>query len=486
MKRILIILTFTITHLTIFAQNFGQKVYASDPKENYFFGKTVSLFGQYAFIGAPLAYNETTRSNTGAVYVFNKVGTKWQFLKKIIEPTINGWADYGIAIDNNDEYCIVGAPQFGSSGAAYIYKRTGSNWERQLKLPEYYGSDFGYSVAIDSTNIVVGGPDNSGWGPSSSWRGAAWVYSKTGDSNNETWTEVAKIAAKDGYDNGHFGYAVDISGNYIIAGAWTASSHYVGRSACYIYGYENGSWIEKQRLFPKGADTTTNHFGKCVSIYKEVAAVGAPEEANENVANGAVYIFEKDNDKWVEKAKIISPDKSRYEDFGQSVDLHHNKIIIGARKAVYIYEKIQNAWNLVDSVHNNYFNNHMGYFSFGESVSLSDNAFLVGAYDDGDKGQVAGASHFYEFTSNPSTNIAVLNLLNPVQVYPNPVNTILQIDNIEEKSRIIIYNSIGMKLKELTLTHENEIDFAGYKSGIYFITINNNRNETKTFKVIKN
>lgn len=486
MKQITLTCFLTILHLTIFAQNFGHKIYAPDGNPGVYFGRSVSLFGQYAFIGAPSANNDSTNSKTGAVYIFNKVGTNWHFLKKIVEPDINNMADYGFTIDNNEDYAIIGAPQFSSSGAAYVYKRKGNNWERQLKLPEYYRTKFGFSVAIDSNNIVVGAPDSKGWGPSYSWRGAAWVFSKSGNDTNETWTEVSEIAASDGYNNGHFGYDVDISGNYIIVGAWTASADYFGRSASYIYGFENGNWVEKQRLFPKGTDTTTNHFGECVSIFKDIAAVGAPEEYNRNVVSGAVYIFEKNNNRWDEKAKIVSPDKSKFTSFGRSVDLRDNKIIIGAYNAVYIYEKVQNDWHLVDSVHNEYSNKGYGYYSFGESVSISDNVFLVGAHDDCDKASLAGASHFYKFTSNPSTDIEVLNSLNPVQVYPNPVNAILQINDVEDKSKIFIYNSIGLKLKELDVTSESKIDFSKYERGIYIITIINKRNEIKNVKVIKN
>ena len=485
MKLITLILFFTLLHLTVCAQDFGQKVYASDATSGQYFGKSVSLSGQFAFIGAPGARNDSTDSATGAVYVFNKTGANWQFLEKLVEPDISNMANYGFAVDNNEDYAIIGAPRFGSSGAAYVYKRRDTHWERQLKLPEYYRSEFGNSVAIDSNTIVVGAPDSTGWGPSFSGRGAALVFTKTGSEENETWTEVSQIAASDGYDNGHFGYDVDISGSTIIVGAFTSSADYPGRSASYIYQLENGSWVQKQRLFPEGSDTTTSGFGICVSIFKETAAVSAPGEYHDNTVNGAVYIFEKNMDTWEEKAKIISPDPDSYRDFGKSIDLLENKLIIGAQNAVYLYEKIQTTWQLTDSVHNDYQNNGFVYNTFGASVSIADSAFLVGAIDDSDQGSGAGASHFYEFTPNPSTNMEVQYSLSPVRVYPNPVGSILQIDHVEENNKIFIYNSMGVKLKELVLRDGYIIDLSEFKSGIYILGIINDAKEIQTAKVIK-
>lgn len=488
MKYLLTVQFLMIIYLSSFSQNFGQKVYAPDANSGYYFGRSVSLNGDYALIGANGAYNELSGYNdAGVAYIFKKNDGLWTFYQKITEPEMSLYCDFGFTVDMNSNYAVIGAPHYGSSGATFIYRKNGDEWQRQLMLSKYYGEEFGYSVALDSNNIVVGAPDSKGLGPSWSDRGAAWIFSKTGTGDTETWTEVSEIAASDGYDYGHFGYGADISGNYIIIGAWTASADYYGRSAAYIYECDNGNWFEKQRLFPNGADTTTNHFGKCVSIFNEIAAVGAPEEPNENAVNGAVYIFEKINNNWNESAKIISPDTSKFASFGRSVDIDDRKIIIGALNAVYIYEKNEASnWQLIDSVHNEYSNHGFVYYSFGESVSINNSVFLVGANDDCDKTTLAGASHFYEISSNPITDVIVLDVFNIIQVYPNPVNTILNIDSIKSESKVVVYNSLGLKLKEIDLTQTNRIDFSKDTEGIYFLTFINERYEIKTIKVIKN
>lgn len=85
------------------------------------------------------------------------------------------------------------------------------------------------------------------------------------------------------------------------------------------------------------------------------------------------------------------------------------------------------------------------YNTFGQSVSIADSVYLVGASDDSDLGSVAGASHFYEFT-------------------PNPVSALLQIDNVERISKILIYNSMGVKLKELDLKTEIKWTFQNFNA----------------------
>lgn len=484
---LLIILYCNVSH----AQNIGHKIFAPDANSADYFGYSVSLNGDFAIIGANGAYNDVSDDNEAGVgYIYKRENSEWSFHQKIAEPEIVTYNNFGFDVDIDETHALIGAPKTSNGGSVFIYKRDGEHWERQLKLPEYYNSDFGSAVSISGDNIVVGAPDNKGLGSSSSHQGAAWLYSKSIDGETESWDEVTQITASDGYDYGHFGQDVDISGNCVIVGAWTESVDYYGRSAAYIFEKENGNWVEKQRLFPMDTDTTTNHFGKSVSIFGETAAVGAPEEINEHEVTGAVYIFEKRSDSWHQTAKLISPDTSRYGYFGRSLDIQDQRILVGAYNAVFLYEMKEQNWQLTDSIHNDYYNGGVAYQSFGKSITLSDSAFLVGASDDCDMASWAGAAHFYNISFDPPTNVSIESSPDAFIAFPNPVKTILNLKNIQGAKQINIYSSTGVRLRTIDIpradTFIKEVDLSDYVNGLFLISVVYDGGDYQTIKVIKN
>src|SRR5262245_14751008 len=73
------------------------------------------------------------------------------------------------------------------------------------------GDRFGISLAVDGDTAIVGA-DATGTGTSS---GAAYVFVRTGD----VWTEQAKLVPSDGLLDGQFGYSVALDGDTAVVGA---------------------------------------------------------------------------------------------------------------------------------------------------------------------------------------------------------------------------------------------------------------------------
>jgi len=85
-----------------------------------------------------------------------------------------------------------------------------------------------------------------------------------------------------------------------------------------------------------------------------------------------------------------------------------------------------------------------------------------------------------------SASIDEINSDTTVNVYPNPVTSILSIENLTNQpfQEISVYNTFGIQIERLF--HDFEIvDFTKYTTGMYFITIIQNDNTRLTFKVIK-
>ena len=164
-----------------------------DHLESYdYFGNSLSLDGDRLAVGA---FNDDGHSgdDTGAVYIFKRDSNNVWNLEQEIADQISGFDplgsedEFGISVALSGERLAVGAHQASGhsgnyTGAVYIFKRTGTTWSSEKDLKDQSsGFDhlqrldyFGYSVALDSTRLVVG---NSG---SYNTVGGAYILKRTG------------------------------------------------------------------------------------------------------------------------------------------------------------------------------------------------------------------------------------------------------------------------------------------------------------------
>ncbi len=74
---------------------------------------------------------------------------------------------------------------------------------------------------------------------------------------------------------------------------------------------------------------------------------------------------------------------------------------------------------------------------------------------------------------------------NNLTYYPNPVTTVLHIDNIEENSIIDVYNHLGQKVDVREAKVNTVLDMSNLANGMYIVTILSDNN-SNTVKIIKN
>ena len=137
---------------------------------------------------------------------------------------------FGCSVDISDTKIVVGA--FGDndkgdfSGSVYIYDLDGSNEIKLTASDGAEGDNFGNSVAISSTNIVVGAMYDDDKGSAS---GSVYVYDL--DGSNEI-----KLTASDGAADDYFGYSVAVSSTKIVVGASGDDDKESGSGSVYIFG----------------------------------------------------------------------------------------------------------------------------------------------------------------------------------------------------------------------------------------------------------
>ena len=194
------------------------KIVASDAEANDQFGSSVSISGDYAIVSSPRE-NEGG-DYAGAAYIFHKTGTNtWDAGTKIVatDPEENDF--FGRSVSISGDYAIVGADYESEvanrSGAAYIFYNDGNGWNTGTKIiaPDAAGNDyFGNSVSIDGAYAAVGAWSKNVSSPSD---GAAYIFYNDGNG----WDAGTKIVAPDAEAGDYFGYSISIFGDYVIVGA---------------------------------------------------------------------------------------------------------------------------------------------------------------------------------------------------------------------------------------------------------------------------
>ncbi|WP_345739054.1 IPT/TIG domain-containing protein, partial [Prosthecobacter algae] len=226
---------------------------ASNTREYDNFGYSVALSGDTAIIGA---YGESSNATgvggnqfnnsataSGAAYVFTRSGTTWtqQAYLKASNSQVDG--RFGRSVAVSGDTAVIGA--YGeasnatgvngnqadtsalSSGAAYVFTRSGSTWSQEayLKASNSQAYDnFGLSVALSGNTAVIGAfaEDSNATGVngnqadnSTSASGAAYVFTRSAG----VWTQKDYLKASNTGTTDRFGLSVAVSGHTAIIGA---------------------------------------------------------------------------------------------------------------------------------------------------------------------------------------------------------------------------------------------------------------------------
>ena len=188
---------------------------------------------------------------------------------------------------------------------------------------------FGWSVDISGEYAIAGAPNYS---VDAIKDGAAYIFEQQMDG---TWLQQAALDASDGGDNQDFGHSVAIDGDYAIVGAYEFSvmpnTDTTGKA--YIYNRDiNGVWTEETTLtapFPKNNDW----FGWSVGLAGDYAIVGALfREVGTSTNAGKAYIFFNNGTNWVFQDSLEASDAVADDNFGFAVDIRDNYAVVSAKK----------------------------------------------------------------------------------------------------------------------------------------------------------
>ncbi len=304
----------------------------------YFGMESISVHGDYAVIGSSQAARNKLRA--GAADVFHYNGVSWERVATLTASDGHYLAEFGKSVAIFDSIIVIGAPRTnvsaGGGGAGYVFKMPATGWTDATETGKLtsstpkYNNRLGTSVAIYGDDIVLGDAFNDDNG---NYTGKVHVYTKplTGWTNA---TETALLTSSDRTGGDYFGFSVDISSGGIVVGAYRKETN---TGAAYVFTKPMGGWVDATEAAKLTAsDKTTNYyFGESVAISGNTVAVGSPHShATQSSDVGAVYVYEEPITGWVndstETAVLTANLPNGNWKLAEDIDFEGDKIIAGA------------------------------------------------------------------------------------------------------------------------------------------------------------
>lgn len=419
------------------------------------FGYSIDLENDTLVVGAP--YTDIGGiENIGCVYVYTKPATGWSTNASYAvlipnEPTES--MSFGEDVAIHRDTIAVGAPQAnGMQGCVCLYEKPASGWVSMaetavLKVQIQSESEtdkriyFGRSVALSDDTLVVGTntvgkcayvfakPEN-GWGNaagpvrlSSSLEGIriGWRVNISGDTiavsddNNggvhvfekpvggwKDSVETARIEMPPMQGWPDFGWDSAISGNRILIGARYDNSAGFQAGSAFVYEKQGTHWGENDvyTQFING-----NHrgdlFGRTLAMDGNTAVVGTPQ-----CDEAMVYVYE--NDRW-NYAGTLTPGPLKYPaQFGQSVGISGDTIVVGAPYApmengssqdsgmAYVFVKPAPGWTSMKPTAQLYCSTMDISQEFAGAVAISGDTIVIGSPLNNGVGMYSGNVYVYE------------------------------------------------------------------------------------------
>jgi len=356
----------------------------------------------------------------GEVITYEKVDGSYAEIARLTAQDLTGTCSngdgfgFGLAYDNG--ILAIGMPagarsgmgMSGSSGDAdsrvFITSFDSGNWQLQETLQAgdlTNGKGMGFQLVLEGDILLVHAHEyDTIFSVSFPVSTGVYVFEKTGSG----FVETQKLEE----DFHLFGQDFDVENNQVIVGAWGEQAvNQPGR--IYVYEKQGNQWQNTQTI----NDTRNSNLGNQIEIFADTMVAGNVQAGG----IGGVTVFNKEsNGQWAESQFIQASDSTFNDQFGISVRLSADELIVGAGAgedssltlgAVYTFSRDANQLFVEDQklVASNPSNL---YDRFGGNLIFNDTDLLVnsasGGFNDAD---VTSFHHFSRESSGGDSNYPV-------------------------------------------------------------------------------
>ncbi len=400
---------------------------------------------------------DDSEDRSGAVYLFSHQASGWAQRAYVKASNAGAVDGFGSVLAFSNGTLAVGAPfedssatgingsedngPGGNQGAVYVFIEVEGQWQQQayVKATNTDPIDlFGTDVALSGDILVVGAPwedsaatsvDGSESSNAASASGAAYAYGRAGGQ----WQPLSYLKASNAEADDEFGKAVAASGDRIAIGApGESSSDAAGADpndnaaaksgAVYVFERAGASYEQVAYLKASNADAD-DEFGEPLALEGDTLVVSAVGEAtfggdgsrsnDLRPASGAVYVFERQADAWIQTAYLKAPVVSEDAFFGAALALGGDTLVVGAlgddsddlplSGTAYVYVRTAQGWELQEAMKAP--NAEIG-DRFASSVAVTPTLLAIGAHNEA--ASVAGINGDWTNNDTPGAGAVYL------------------------------------------------------------------------------
>ncbi len=226
--------------------------------------------------------------------------------------------------------------------------------------------------------------------------GAVYIY----ELSEGNWIQSQKLTVNNEVELDGFGTTLAMSSGRLIVGAHKSDAQ---KGFVFVFEQSDEGWLQTAKLTADDAQAL-DQFGRSIALSGDRIIVGAPWTDDLASRSGSVYVFDLVNGEWSQTIKVQASDGSEDDFFGIDVSIDNDRFVVGAAESddrtgsAYVFELDQGAWIEQQKLT---LNNGENFDAFGLSVSISGDKILVGVPGRDLEFNNAGAAYIY--TLNDST-----------------------------------------------------------------------------------
>ncbi|MFO7900513.1 MAG: discoidin domain-containing protein [Planctomycetota bacterium] len=312
--------------------------------------------------------------------------SQWDTTQMLVDADGYDWDFFGRAVAMDADTIVIGAsndnrnhPTDDDTGSAYIFERrpegwvsTGRRWPNVVSYPGY-NYRFGAYTAVSGDWAFVGAA-----------KGETYVYHKDAPGS---WRHTATLSRSG---------PMAADGGILLFGEAGNDTNGQDAGAVSVYRRSGTTWQPTDVLYAPDP-TPQALFGRAFAIDGDTVVVGAPADDVWHADGiGSAYVFKDLGSSWEFQGKVRAGDNRR-DDFGTSVDIDSDRIVVGRGRGgedAYVFRNIGGVWQqearLIPP------DGETG-DSFGSAVGLSRNTVVVGASHHEHGGAVEGAAYVFQY-----------------------------------------------------------------------------------------
>jgi len=266
-------------------------------------------------------------------------------------------------------------------------------------------AQFGVSVAAVPDAIFVAASPMRG-----AKRGPGEVH--VFERSESRWVRAAELSVPEATIEDLFGISMAADGDTLVVGAQFADARGKDSGLAYVFERRAARWHQAAVLSASDA-AAGDQFGLTVSVRGETIVVGARLADSHGVDAGAAYVFTRHDGRWQQAAKLMASDAAAGDLFGR-VSIGEHVMVVSAdlnddrgsnAGKAYAFESRAGVWTEVATLAAK---DGTAGDEFGVSLALTGDTAVFGAIGSDSRGEDSGAAYVFERRQSQWTQAARL------------------------------------------------------------------------------